>query len=80
MAEEMTKPLIDAVAYARFSSNHQRDESIDAQLRDIRSFAKSNGIRIIAEYADKAFSLSSTAIWRLMALDGIITFLPASFW
>lgn len=59
MAEKMTKPLIDAVAYARFSSNHQRDESIDAQLRDIRSFAKSNGIRIIAEYADKAFSARS---------------------
>lgn len=53
------KPLIDAAAYARFSSNHQRDESIDAQLRAIRDYAKNKGIRIVAEYVDKAFSARS---------------------
>ena len=29
-----------AVAYARFSSNNQREESIDAQLRAIREYCE----------------------------------------
>lgn len=45
---------IKAAAYARFSSDNQRDESIDAQLRAIRKYAEDNGIEIIEEYIDRA--------------------------
>lgn len=43
-----------AVAYARFSSDNQRDESIDAQLRAIHKYADDNDIEIIDEYIDRA--------------------------
>lgn len=45
---------IRAVAYARFSSDNQRDESIDAQLRAINEYAKKNNIVIVDEYIDRA--------------------------
>ena len=45
-----------AVAYARYSSDNQRDESIDAQLRAIHEYADKNGIIIIREYIDRAKS------------------------
>ncbi len=45
-----------AVAYARFSSDNQRTESIDAQLRAIRAYAKDNDIIIVDEYIDQAKS------------------------
>lgn len=35
--------MIEAVAYARFSSQAQREESIDAQMRAINKFAQDNG-------------------------------------
>ena len=38
-----------AVAYSRFSSEMQRDESIDAQLRAISKYADDNNIEIIHE-------------------------------
>lgn len=45
-----------AVAYARFSSNNQREESIDAQLRAIREYCQKNGIQLVATYVDEAVS------------------------
>ena len=47
---------IKAVAYARFSSDMQRDESIDAQVRAIRYYADKYNYEIIGVYADKAKS------------------------
>jgi site-specific DNA recombinase len=44
------------VAYARFSSNNQRDESIDAQLRAIRNYCEDNDIKLVAIYTDEAQS------------------------
>lgn len=41
--------MIRAAAYARFSSDNQRDESIDAQLRAIYKFAQDNGYEIVAD-------------------------------
>lgn len=35
--------ILKAVAYARFSSDLQREESIDAQIRAIKQFAEQNG-------------------------------------
>ena len=45
-----------AVIYARYSSDNQREESIDGQLRECKKFAEYNGITIIGEYIDRAFS------------------------
>lgn len=50
-----SKP-IKAALYARYSSNMQREESIDAQVRAIKDFAKKNNIDIVKEYIDKAIS------------------------
>ena len=45
-----------AAAYARYSSDNQRDESIDAQLRAIHEYADKHGIIIVCEYIDRAKS------------------------
>lgn len=45
-----------AVAYARFSSNNQREESIDAQLRAIREYCERENIELIEEFTDEAMS------------------------
>ena len=45
-----------AVAYARFSSDKQRSESIDAQLRAIRAYCKTHDIELIKTYADSAIT------------------------
>lgn len=48
--------MINAVGYCRFSSNHQREESIDAQKRAIKYFAQQEGYNILRFYADRAIS------------------------
>ena len=45
-----------AIAYARFSSNNQREESIDAQLRAIHEYCERENIQLIAEFTDEAVS------------------------
>lgn len=45
-----------AFAYARYSSDHQRNESIDAQLRAINKYADENNILIVKTYIDEAKS------------------------
>ena len=50
------KHIVRAAVYARFSSDNQRDESIDAQLRAIKDYAKKNDVIIVAEYIDRAKS------------------------
>lgn len=48
-----------AVAYARFSSDNQRQESITAQLRVIYDYAAKNDINIIKVYTDEARSATT---------------------
>lgn len=48
-----------AVVYARFSSDNQRDESIDAQLRAINEYADKNNIKIVNQFIDRAKSATS---------------------
>lgn len=48
-----------AAAYARFSSDNQREESITAQMRAINDYANHEGISIIAEYVDEAKSATT---------------------
>ncbi len=45
-----------AVIYARYSSDSQREESIEGQLRECTAFAEKNGITILKHYIDRAFS------------------------
>lgn len=45
---------MQAVAYARYSSDNQRAESITAQLRAIHTYAAQKSIHIIKEYIDEA--------------------------
>ncbi len=47
---------MNAVAYARFSSDEQRQESITAQVRAIKYYASSYGYDVIHVYADEAKS------------------------
>ncbi len=51
----MSKSL-RAVIYARYSSDNQREESIEGQLRECTAFAEKNGITILRHYIDRAFS------------------------
>lgn len=46
-------------AYARFSSDNQREESIHAQLRAIRDYAQRNGHEIVKIYTDEARSATT---------------------
>ena len=45
-----------AVIYARYSSDNQREESIEGQLRECMEFAEKSGITIIGNYIDRALS------------------------
>ena len=51
---------IKAVGYCRFSSDHQKELSIEAQQRAIEKYAESNGYDIIDWYIDRAFSGQTT--------------------
>ena len=44
------------VIYARYSSDNQREESIEGQLRECMAFAERSGITIIANYIGRAMS------------------------
>lgn len=46
----------NAVIYARYSSDNQREESIDAQVRACKDYATAKGYNIIDIYADEAIS------------------------
>lgn len=56
---------MNAVIYARFSSDRQREESIEGQLRECREYAEANGITIVGEYIDRALSASKETEKRL---------------
>jgi predicted site-specific integrase-resolvase len=47
------------VCYARFSSTHQKEESITAQLRAIQEYAAKNRLLIIKKYIDEAKSATA---------------------
>jgi site-specific DNA recombinase len=48
--------LTRAAFYGRFSSNNQREESIEAQLRAAEEYARRNNIQIVKIYSDKALT------------------------
>lgn len=48
-----------SVAYARFSSDNQRQESIDAQVRAIQEYCSKNDIQLTKIYQDEAMSATN---------------------
>lgn len=56
MKEKNKQYIRKAVAYARFSSNNQREESIDAQLRVISDYCERENIQLVDIYSDEAQS------------------------
>jgi len=48
--------MTKAVSYTRFSSDNQREESIEAQLKAIKEYADKNNITVIREYRDEALT------------------------
>ena len=51
--------VVKAAMYARFSSEMQREESIEAQLRAMRAYAAQNGLTVVEEYIDRAKSATT---------------------
>ena len=51
-----------AVIYARYSSDSQREESIEGQIRECTAFAEKNGITVLRHYIDRAFSVRRTTV------------------
>lgn len=44
-----------AVIYARYSSDNQREESIEGQIRECTAYAEKNGITVLKHYIDRAY-------------------------
>ena len=49
-----------AVIYARYSSENQREESIEGQLRECKEYADYNDIEVVGEYIDRALTAKTT--------------------
>ncbi len=47
---------MNGVIYARYSSDNQREESIDGQIRECKEYAEHNDITIVGTYIDRALS------------------------
>ena len=47
---------MNVVVYARYSSDSQREESIEGQLRECREYADRNGMTVVGSYIDRALS------------------------
>ncbi|MCR5566453.1 MAG: recombinase family protein, partial [Clostridiales bacterium] len=50
---------MNAVIYARYSSDSQREESIEGQIRECTEYARRNNITILNTYVDRALSARS---------------------
>ena len=49
-----------AVIYARYSSDSQREESIDGQIRECQEYAERNEITLLGSYIDRALSAKTS--------------------
>ena len=50
------RSIMTGVIYARYSSDNQREESIEGQLRECTQYAEKNGIVLLDPYIDRACS------------------------
>ena len=56
---------MNAVIYARFSSDRQREASIEGQIRECTEYAQRNNINLVGSYIDRALSASKDTEKRL---------------
>ena len=49
-----------AVIYARYSSDNQREESIEGQIRECTAYAEKNGITVVKPTLTAPFPLKPT--------------------
>ena len=68
-----------AYAYARFSSDNQREESITAQLRAIREYCEKEGIKLLREFTDEAQSARTAKRPAFQEMFGFIKEHPADY-
>lgn len=68
-----------AYAYARFSSDNQREESIDAQLRAIYDFCEKEHISVVRVFKDEAFSARSDKRPAFQQMFSLIEETPVDF-
>ena len=47
---------MNAVIYARYSSDNQREESIEGQLRECMTYAERKRLTVVHSYIDRALS------------------------
>ena len=47
---------MNAIIYARYSSDSQREESIEGQIRECTEYAERSGLTIVSSYIDRALS------------------------
>lgn len=52
---------MNAVIYARYSSDNQREESIEGQLRECMVYAERKGLTVVHSYIDRALSAKTDA-------------------
>jgi DNA invertase Pin-like site-specific DNA recombinase len=50
---------VKAVIYARYSSDNQREESIEGQLRECKTYCERSGMTVVKSYIDRALSAKS---------------------
>ena len=62
--------MADAVIYARFSSNKQTEDSIEAQVRACKEYASLHGLNIVGEYKDEAISGKGSATNKRAQYNG----------
>ena len=52
---------MNAVIYARYSSDNQREESIEGRLRECAAYAERKGLTVVCQYIDRALSAKTDA-------------------
>lgn len=57
--DEAVKQAQTAVIYARFSSQNQKEISIEGQIRECRKYADRFGFNVVGEYCDRAKSATT---------------------
>ena len=55
-----TSPPQRVAMYARYSSDNQRSESIDAQIRAMTKYCEQNKLQVVEKYIDEAKSGTSS--------------------
>lgn len=74
-----------AVICARYSSDNQREESIEGQLRECKEYADKNDMMIVKNYIDRALSAKtgndpSFSVWSRTVQRGCLMLFLCGNW